>query len=122
MKKVIKAAVKEVSEHRSDFSHKKFELGLPEARVIMDFGYGSIHDGAKIEIDLFDDEAVEVVDFLAGKLCEEARRVIISKMRALEGGIDDAVAARDWQDAETLYASTAILKRLAGEEASETAH
>jgi hypothetical protein len=65
---------------------------------------------------------VEVVDFLAGKLCEEARRVIISKMRALEGGIDDAVAARDWQDAETLYASTAILKRLAGEEASETAH
>jgi len=114
MKKVIKEAVKEVSEHRSDFSNKKFTHGLPHACVVMEFGYGSRHDGARIEIDLSDAEAGEVIDFLAGKLCGAARRGILSKLRGLEGGIDEAIAARDWQDAETLYASADILRRLAG--------
>ncbi len=120
MKKIIRKAVKEVSEYRSDFSGKKFAHGIPPVRISLEFGYGSRHDCARLDLDVSETEALEVVEFLAKRLCHASRESFRKKIRSVENGIDDAIAARDWQDAESLYGSTDIFRKLAGiEEAKE---
>lgn len=114
MKKIIKEATKEVAEYRSDFSGKNFAHGIPPARVVVDFGYGSQHDGARLELELSDGEAGEVIDFLSTHLCKAAKAELRRKLRAVEGGIDGAIEARSWQDAETLYAGADMYRRLLG--------
>lgn len=115
MKKIKKKAVKEIAEYQSDFSGEKFPHGLPPAKIVIDFNYGSQYDGARLELELSDGEAGEIVDLLAPRLCEESRKEFRKKILLEEGRVDGAVAARDWREADMLYASTDMFRRILGE-------
>lgn len=114
MKKTTKPAVAEVAEYFSDFSGAKLQGSGPEARVHIEFSYGSAHDGSSLVFDLTDQEALQVVDFLGERLCSESKREVRAKLRKVDGGVEDSIQCRDWQDAERGYAEGALLRRLVG--------
>lgn len=120
MKKITREAVKEVAEYRSDFSGEKFPLGIPPVQVSFDFGYGSRHDGTKLELHLSDDETGGLLDFVSKRLCKAARAQLGGKLRAAEGDIDASVEVRDWESAEMLYSGADLYRRLLGADQDES--
>lgn len=86
MKKILKKEIKEVCEYRSDFTGSPFSLGIPPVKVIFDFGYGSRYDGEALELHLSEEESLEVLDFLAGRLCQESRKHLIESTLNAGGG------------------------------------
>jgi hypothetical protein len=79
MKKVTKPFENEEAVYYSDFSGKLLNWMEspciePPVKLIMEFNYGSKHDGSKLELDLDDDDAKLIVDFLKNKLSKESKK------------------------------------------------
>jgi hypothetical protein len=81
MKKVIRPAVREIVEYRSDFSGKKFPHGIPPVSIQIDFGYGSRHDETSVSFELTAEEADEVLGFLRSKLCAASVASLRKKLK-----------------------------------------
>jgi hypothetical protein len=74
MKKVTKPSENEEAVYYSDFSGKLLNWVEPPVKLILDFNYGSKYDESKIELDLDDDDAKLILDFLKTKLLEESKK------------------------------------------------
>jgi hypothetical protein len=75
MKKIIKPSQKSESVYYSDFSGKLFDnnFGSP-VTLKMKFNYGSKYDGSKLKLDLDDEDAILILNFLREKLQEESKK------------------------------------------------
>lgn len=74
MKKITKPLEQEEAVYYSDFSGKIFEGGFePPVKLKLEFNYGSKYDGSKLELDLDDDDATIIIDFLKKHLNEESK-------------------------------------------------
>jgi hypothetical protein len=75
MKKITKPLEEEEAVYYSDFSGKIFDNGFePPVTLKMEFNYGSKYDGSKLELDLDDEDAILLLNFLKEKLQEESKK------------------------------------------------
>lgn len=71
MKKIIEPSVTECAVYYSDFTGKCFDTFGSQAELTLEFNYGSLHDGSKIQLHLSDEDALKVVEFLKQHVAEE---------------------------------------------------
>jgi hypothetical protein len=114
MKKVLKPAEKEESAYYSDFSGKPLGEYGPEAKLIMDFSYGSKYDGSAFTLHLSDKDAEEILNILSSKLTEEARKEIQKNLEQFDSRYDDAMDSRAWHECDILHNNREVLKKLLG--------
>lgn len=75
MKKITKLSQKEESVYYSDFSGKLIDNDFGSLVTLnMEFNYGSKYDGSKLELDLDDEDAMLILNFLKEKLQEESKK------------------------------------------------
>lgn len=74
MKKTIIPSTKEEAIYYSDFTGKVFGPTGPEVNVSFTFNYGSTFDGAKLELDLTDEESKILLDFVKTKLATDNKQ------------------------------------------------
>lgn len=104
MKKVISKAVQEKSEYFSDFSGKSLGSGDVPIELKIDFNYGSIFDGSRLELHLTDEENMEILEFIAKKLHTKTVNNIKQKIKYLESLTEDSISNRSW-DESSIYMS-----------------
>lgn len=100
MKIIKQAAVPEKSEYLSDFTGKPIGEDAPQASLTLEFNYGSKFDGGSVSFDLSDDDALQVVRFLASKLGKAATKEAEHARSLAENNYNDNFQARDWDSVE----------------------
>lgn len=99
MKKIIKPAAQEQSEYFCDFSGEKLVDYIP-AELKICFGYGSKHDGFYLNLDLSDDAAEELLEFIKNKLSPQTKEKLKEKFEQVDNQYSDAMDARSWDECE----------------------
>jgi hypothetical protein len=100
MKIVKTPAVPEKALVVSDFSGKKFESSTPEVHINLQFNYGSKYDGARLSLDLFDEEFAPLLDVIFEKLHKNAKTNIKKSLHAAQNEYEKCVDARDWSSCD----------------------
>ncbi len=72
MKKVLKPSKKEEAVYYSDFHGKVFDLGIPPFVFQICCNYGSSLDGEYSELHLTEEEGIELLGMIKGKLTKES--------------------------------------------------
>ena len=96
MKIIKKPYQPEQSEYFNDFTGESFTAFDPDCSLKISFGYGSEFDGAKIQLDLSDQEIKPILEMIREKLCDQTKKHIEQKLSETEDNYDDAMQTRDW--------------------------
>lgn len=100
MKKIIKPATKEIVDFHCDFTGTKLEYSACDVRIF--FGYGSKHDGCSITLDLSDDAAEDLLEFIKSKLSKEAKLHLKEKIIQLNDRYSESMDTRAWSECELI--------------------
>lgn len=79
MKKIIKPCQKEECTYFSDFTGRPLGQTCPPVELQISFNYGSKNDGANIVLDMDDNDAELLIDFLKNKAlknCDKFKNLI----------------------------------------------
>jgi hypothetical protein len=114
MKKILKPAEQEEVAYYSDFTGKPLGEYGPEAKLIMSFSYGSKYDGSAFTLHLSDTDTEDILNFLASKLTEEARKEIKNNLEQFDARYEDAMDSRAWDECDILHNNREVLKKLLG--------
>lgn len=108
MKKIVKPAQKEEAEIYSDFSGERFNHDIPEVTIKFDFNYGSQFDDSRIEFDLTENEAQEILDLIKSKLSQKRKDLMTQELKNTNINYEQCMDSRDWDGCEH-YGSNAFL-------------
>jgi hypothetical protein len=108
MKKIIKPAQKEEAEAYSDFSGERFDHDIPEVTLKFEFNYGSQFDDSRIEFDLTDNEAKEILDLIKSKLSQKRKELMKKNLKESSTNYEQCMESRDWDGCE-YYGSNNLL-------------
>lgn len=111
MKQIKKQAQQEEADFYCDFTGEKIIDYIPVEVKIM-FGHGSNHDGAALNLDLSDDAAEELLEFIKNKLTTQTKQKIAEELDKVENNYIDAMDARSWDECEYLGNSKRIFNWL----------
>ena len=111
MKKIIKPLKREEAVYYSDFTGKCFGQISPHVELVLDFGYGSINDGAKLKLDLTDDEVEPVLNLLKKLVNKNFKENIINKIKELEEDYDNTVQTREWNSCDNICNNISFWKK-----------
>jgi len=111
MKKIIKPLKREEAVYYSDFTGKCFGNFDPHVELTLDFGYGSVNDGAKFKLDLTDEEVEPVLNLLKKLVNKDFKANIINKIKELEEDYENNVQSRDWNSCEFLFNNISFWKK-----------
>jgi hypothetical protein len=113
MKKVIKPKEEEEAAYYSDFTGKPLgALYGAEVELIMSFSYGSKYDGSDFKLHLSDEDAEEILLFLASKISSDCKKEIQKNLQQFDERYDDAMDSRAWGDCEYIHNNREVLKKL----------
>jgi hypothetical protein len=112
MKKTTKPAQREEATYYSDFSGKCFGEMHPPVELVIDFGYGSKHDGSKLSFDLDDDDIQDILVLIKSKLSNDAKKGFKTMYTVLDDKYEDSVQSRDWTDCNFICNEKDLLKKL----------
>jgi hypothetical protein len=100
MKKIIKPAQKEEAEVYSDFSGERFNHDIPEVTLKFEFNYGSQFDDSRLEFDLTDKEAKEILDLIKSKLSPKRKELMKNNLEESSTNYEQCMESRDWDGCE----------------------
>jgi hypothetical protein len=80
--------------------------------MILDFGYGSGHDGSKLSFHLDDKEVEDILFLFKSKLSNETKKQFKEKLIKLQQDFDDSMQMRDWDGCDYICNNKELLKRL----------
>jgi hypothetical protein len=112
MKKITKPAEKEESIYYSDFSGKCFGEADPPIELVLDFGYGSKYDGAKLRFDLDDDDIECILELLKSKLSNDSKKALKSTCKILDQRYEDSIQSRDWHGCDYIGNEQDLIKKI----------
>ena len=111
MKKVTKPSEQEEAVYFSDFSGKP--LGqLPMVELSLAFSYGSKYDCSSINLNLSDQDAEEVLEFLKSKISKDSIEHIQKLVKEFESKIEDSIQDRSYSECDILYNNIEVFKKL----------
>lgn len=96
MKIIKKPYQPEENEYINDFTGESFAAFGPDCTLKISFGYGSEFDGAKIQLDLSDEEVKPILQMISEKLCDQTKMHLEGKLTETEDNYDAAMQTRDW--------------------------
>jgi hypothetical protein len=108
MKKIVKPAQREEAKVYSDFSGERFPHDIPEVTIKFEFNYGSQFDESKIEFDLTEKEAKEILDLIKSKLSQQRKELMKENLKDSNTNYQQCMEARDWDGCE-YYGSNNLL-------------
>lgn len=112
MKKIIKPAEKEESMHYSDFSGKCFGEFQPPVQVKIDFNYGSVYDGAQINLDLTEEEAQLFLNVIKANMSSDYKTFLQKQLKKHDEDFQSSCDFRDWTSCDYICNSLDLLKNL----------
>lgn len=112
MKKITKPAQKEEAVYYSDFSGKCFGEFYPPVELMIDFNYGSCHDGSKLRFALDDKDMEDVLALLKSKLSNDTKKALKTARLILDDKYDKSIESRDWTNCEFLCNERNLLEKL----------
>jgi hypothetical protein len=112
MKKVLKPAEREEAAYYSDFTGKPLSSCGPDVDLKMSFGYGSKYDGSRFTLDLSDEDADEILKFIATKISGDCRKEIQTSLQQLDVQYDDAMDSRAWDECDFIHHNREVYKKL----------
>lgn len=112
MKKVIKPSEDEEAVYYSDFTGKPLNDCGPEAKLILDFSYGSKYDGSSFILHLSDEDAEEILSFLSFKLSDDCKKEIKKNLEQFNVRYEDSMEFREWENCDYLNSNREVFKRL----------
>ena len=112
MKKITKPAEREQAVYYSDFSGKCFGDFHPPVQLMIDFNYGSNHDGSKLRFDLDDKDIEDVLFLLKSKLSNDTKKALKTMYTVLDDKYENSIQSRDWTDCEFICNEKDLLKKL----------
>lgn len=112
MKKITKPAQKEEAVYYSDFSGKCFGELYPPVELMIDFNYGSCHDGSKLRFDLDDKDIEDVLVLLKSKLSNDTKKALKTMYTVLDDKYENSIQSRDWTDCEFICNEKDLLEKL----------
>ena len=112
MKKVFKPAEREEAAYYSDFTGKPLDNCGPNVELKMEFAYGSKYDGSRFTLHLSDEDADQILSFLASKLSSDCRKEIQKNLEQFDARYDDAMDSRAWHECDLLHNNRTVLKKL----------
>lgn len=98
MKRVLKPYQREEAVYYSDFGGKCFGKLGPEVNLLLSFDYGSKYDGEYLDLDLSDEEAESVLEFIKSKISEDCKETFRKKLVEKQTNLDDSVDSVDSRD------------------------
>lgn len=110
MKKVTKPASKEEAVYYSDFNGESFGNFFPDVQLTLEFNYGSIYDGSKIQLDLSDEEAQTIIHFLRDRVSEDFKTHLKKQLDVCSKDFDDSMQMRDWDSCDRISNNTQLFK------------
>jgi hypothetical protein len=96
MKIIKKQYQPEENEYINDFTGVSFSEFDPCCTLKISFGYGSEFDGAKIQLDLTDEDVKPILEMIRGKLCHQTKGYLEQKLSETEDNYEAAMQTRDW--------------------------
>lgn len=112
MKKVLRPAETEEAAYYSDFTGKPLSESGPDVKLVMDFSYGSEYDGSAFTLHLSDEDAKQVLSFLASKLSQDCRKEIQKNIEQFDQRHEDAMDSRAWDECDFYHNNREVLKKL----------
>jgi len=112
MKKILKPYQREEAVYYSDFNGKCFGKLHPEVNLSLSFDYGSKYDGEFLDLDLSDEEAESVLEFIKSKISEDCKETLRKKLVEKQTNLEDSVDARDYTQSEHYTNSCNLYKFL----------
>ena len=111
MKKILKPKEKEDAVYFSDFSGKCLGEFIPITLKI-DFDYGSVYDGSRLEFHLNDEDIKDIFIYLKNKLSTDKKNEIQKNLKCLEDDYKTSCEAKDWNSCDLICNNNMILKNL----------
>ena len=112
MKKVISPQMHEEVIYYSDFSGKHFGQFPPPVVVKFAFNYGSKFDGGYFRLDLSDEEAEELLDFIKSRLVYETKQDLEKKAEEAKKTYEEGCAERLGGSCEELIGDISLIDYL----------
>tara|TARA_R110000868_G_scaffold205893_8_gene454575 strand:- start:1507 stop:1857 length:351 start_codon:yes stop_codon:yes gene_type:complete len=105
MKNITTPSSKEEAVYYSDFSGKLLGEFYPPVVLTIDFNYGSRMDGARLQLDLNDEDVQEILDLIKSKLNSSTKDELRNTRKKAANNYEDACDFRDWDEAERIHNS-----------------
>lgn len=112
MKKILKPAEREEASYYSDFTGKPLDGCGPDVDLKIVFNYGSKYDGSRFTLHLSDEDADQLLKFIANKLSSDCRKEIQKNLQQLDCQHEDAMDSRAWDDCDFIHNNREVYKKL----------
>ena len=93
----------------SDFSGRCFGEHSPHITLDLVFGYGSVWDGSRLQLDLDDEDVKEILELIKRKLSPDTVAELEKQRTRAEGEYNDACDSREWFLCDYAHNNIALL-------------